>query len=110
MENNTTLVFLKAFCSRDKFQAALQWVKDQPRETRLWLDESKLWVMDVQCVPGTPAFEEAMGEINDAGWSTVGETLWSVDLLPLKDHREAIESLAQLAVERNNRAYERRHK
>lgn len=96
----TTLVFLKSFLSRDRFADALEWVKAQER--RLYLPDEKLWVLDLQTSPSDPGFETSLDEVRDSGWTIVGSTLWDASL-PLRGNEKALASLAELAVENQNR-------
>lgn len=96
----TTLVFLKSFLSRGRFIEALDWVKAQER--RLYLPDEKLWVLDLMTSPSDPAFEDALDRVRDCGWTIVGSTLWDASL-PLRGNEKALASLAELAVEAQNR-------
>jgi len=92
----TTLLFLKSFLSRDRFEDALAWVKAQ--DNRLYLPEEKLWVLDLDTNPDDPSFEDELDSVREEGWTIVGSTLWDPSL-PLRDHAVALASLADLAVE-----------
>lgn len=96
----TTLVFLRSFLSRDRFETALAWVKAQPN--RLYLPDDKLWVLDLETNPDDPAFEDALDDVRSEGWTIVGSTLWDPSL-PLRDNAVALRSLAELAVETQTR-------
>lgn len=92
----TTLLFLRSFLSRDRFDAALAWVKAQ--DNRLYLPDEKLWVLDLDTNPDDPAFEDALDSVREEGWTIVGSTLWDPSL-PLRENAVALRSLAELAIE-----------
>lgn len=101
----TTILFLKSYLSREKFADALVWVKDQPR--RLYLPDHKLWALDTETTPEDPAWSSVLESVEGAGWKIVGETLWDADR-DLRANQKAIEGLADLAVEREERANAKR--
>lgn len=104
--NQTTILFLKSYLPRDKFQEALTWVKAQPK--RLFLGDSKIWVLDTETTPTDPGWRDVIEGVTQAGWKVVGESLWDVER-PLADNKVALEALAGLAVEREEQANARRH-
>ena len=104
--NNTTILFLNSYLSKDKFADALTWVKARPR--RLWLPDQKVWAYDTQTLPSDPAWDNVLQEVADAGWKVVGETLWNSDL-DLKANQKVLEGLAELATLREEQSNQRRH-
>lgn len=101
----TTIVFLKSYLSRDKFGAALDWVKSKPK--RLFLADLKVWALDLETTPNDENFEIVVQEIEAAGWKIIGETFWDPEL-NLKANSRIVERLAGLAIEREERANKRR--
>jgi len=88
---NTTLLFLRSFLSKEKFEQALSWVKSQ--EKRIYLPDEKVWVLDTGTTPDDPAWMDIREEVEEMGWTIVGETLWNVNL----DLRADIQKLRVLA-------------
>lgn len=97
--NQTTLVFLKSFLSRNRFEEALAWVKSFPVESRLYLPEPKLWVLDLESTPADIHFENILEEVSGVGWTIVGSTLWDTSL-PLRGNEKALVALSNLIDER----------
>lgn len=98
--NQTTLLFLRSYLSKDRFTDALRWVKAQ--ENRIYLPDIKLWCLDIQTTPADALFEEHLDDIRATGWSIVGSTLWDTSL-PLRGNEIALQAIAELAVETVNR-------
>ena len=93
----TTILFLRSYASANQFRDALAWVKAKPR--RLFLNNSKLWVLDTQVTPTDPAWTTIIEEVKKSGWIIAGESLWPEDL-SLKENAVALDALATLVAQR----------
>ena len=98
MSQLTTVAYLRCRLSREKFEAALSWIKCQDR--RRFLPTFGLWALDLDTTPDDPAYETIISDIAAEGWELVGEVALEVGQ-PLIT--EQLERLAITAVKASDR-------